>query len=291
MSARFIAVDWGTSRLRAYLVGDGNAVLAETAGEDGMAKVPKDGFAAVLDRYIGPWLAANSDLSVIMAGMVGSRNGWAEVPYVKCPAPVLAIAGGGIKVRMANGDDALIVPGLSCRNDGIADVMRGEETLILGTGVTDGTVVLPGTHSKWATLANGRIESFRTFMTGEFFALLTSHSVLRLLAEEPDDQASFAKGFAASARPGGLLHQAFAARTEVLLGGLTGHQVRPYISGLLIGNELRTVSDNTKQVTVVADGQLAENYRLAMTVLGMTATLMPPRDCLISGLARILAAA
>jgi 2-dehydro-3-deoxygalactonokinase len=291
MTPRFIAVDWGTSRLRAYLVGDNNRVLAETASEEGMAKVPKDGFAAVLARHIDPWLQAYRGLKVLMAGMVGSRNGWAEAPYVACPAPVLAIAGGGARVRMAGGGEALIVPGLSFDNDGIADVMRGEETLILGTGVESGTVVLPGTHSKWAWLDNGRIEKFRTYMTGEFFALLTGHSVLRLLAEEPEDQGGFAKGLAASARTGGLTHQAFAARAQVLMGALSGREVRPYISGLLIGNELRDVSDNTNRAIVVADGGIADNYREAMAALGMTVRLMTPRDCLIAGLARVLAAA
>jgi 2-dehydro-3-deoxygalactonokinase len=290
MTPHFIAVDWGTSRLRAYLVGADNSVIAETASDEGMAKLAKNDFAAVLARHVDPWRKAHPGLKVLMAGMVGSRNGWCEAPYVACPAPVLAIAAGGSRVRMADGDEALIVPGLCCVNDGVADVMRGEETLILGAGIESGTVVLPGTHSKWATLRNGRIESFRTYMTGEFFALLTGHSVLRLLAEEPEDQAGFAKGLAASARPGGLTHQAFAARAEVLLGALSGRQVKPYLSGLLIGNELRAVSDNTKTALVVADRGVAANYCAAMEALGIAVRLMPPRDCLVAGLARVLAA-
>jgi 2-dehydro-3-deoxygalactonokinase len=290
MTPRFIAVDWGTSRFRAYLVGSGTSVLAETASEEGMSALAKDQFAPVLSRHVGAWLAEAPGLPVVMAGMVGSRNGWAEAPYVACPAPAIAIAHGGVRVQMADGCYALIAPGLSCRNDGIGDVMRGEETLILGTGVESGTVVLPGTHSKWARLRNGRIESFRTYMTGEFFALLTTHSVLRLLSEEPEDQEGFAKGLAAAARPGSVLHQAFAARTEVLLGTLSGREVKAYLSGLLIGNELRHVTEETANLIVVAEGRLGQNYLDAMKWLGMTARLMAPRDCLIAGLSRILAA-
>ena len=284
-AARFIGVDWGTSRFRAYLVDEAGALLNEVSAEDGMVKVARAGFAKVLLKHIGHW----PTLPVVMAGMVGSRNGWREAPYAECPAGLAEIAAGAVSVDIAAGRTARILPGLSCRNDGVFDVMRGEETLILGAGVETGLVILPGTHSKWAVLAQGRVVSFRTFMTGEFYALLSQHSILRLLALEPQDHAGFARGLNAARRPGGLTHQAFAARSMVLDGELPAQQVMSYISGLVIGAEVAGAAPKPGDCVVVAEGQIAGNYREALNAAGLSARTITPQQCFLAGLSAVIA--
>jgi 2-dehydro-3-deoxygalactonokinase len=279
--AQFIAVDWGTSRFRAYLVDGAGSVLDRVGSQEGMSAVAPGAFPEVLARHIGAW----PRLPVIMAGMVGSRNGWREVPYAACPAGAAEIAGGALRLEPVDGRPVSILPGLSCRNDGIFDVMRGEETLILGSGLADGAVILPGTHSKWARVKSGRIVSFRTFMTGEFYALLSQHSILRLLGREPPDHGGFAKGLAAARRPGGLTHQAFSARAAVLAGDLEPEEVLAYLSGLLIGAEVAGATQEPRAAVLVAEGALAENYAEALAAAGMTARVIAPEAAFIAGIA------
>mgnify|MGYP000149028397 CR=1 FL=1 len=234
-----IAIDWGTTRFRAYLLDGAGAVLERVSSDDGIMAVKPGGFPAVLAIRCGMWLARHPDIPVIMAGMVGSRNGWVEAPYRVCPATASDIAEAMADVDIGNGRKARIVPGLSTRDaSGAPDVMRGEETLALGTGIENGTVILPGTHSKWVHIENGMIKSFATFMTGEVYATLLSQTILGKLREEPDEATGFAKGVEAAKRKGGLTHLAFAARTSVLLGDISGHEVAPFLSGLLIGSEV-----------------------------------------------------
>jgi 2-dehydro-3-deoxygalactonokinase len=279
--AEFIAVDWGTSRLRAYLVDGAGAVVDRVGAEDGMAKVAPGAFAATLARHIAAW---DPGLPVIMAGMVGSRNGWREAPYAACPADVAAILNGALRLDAEAGRPVWLLPGLSCRDDGVSDVMRGEETLILGAGLRDGLVILPGTHSKWAALRQGRIVSFRTFMTGEFYGLFREHSILRLLAKEPEAPSGYAKGLAAARREGGLTHLAFSARTGVLAGDLSPEEVLPYLSGLLIGGEIRNAASAPEPAVLVAEGTIADTYDEALMAQGFAPRLIAPEDAFIAGI-------
>jgi len=288
-----VAVDWGTSRFRAHLVGEDGGLLAGVASDDGMSRVEKGGFEAVLTRMCGPWLAAHPGLPVLMAGMVGSRNGWREVPYVPCPAGLAEIADGVLSFDIAGGTRVAIVPGLVV-DAAAADVLRGEETQILGIGRDDAVVVLPGTHSKWATLRGGRIEHFRTFMTGEVFGLLTRQSVLRLLREPPVDAAAartaFAAGLSAATADGGVLARAFHARAGVLTGRLSPHDVEPYVSGLLIGAEVAEairIAPADLAIVLVAEGIVADNYRTAIEAAGRRVTLVDPERSFVDGLIRI----
>ncbi|MCE1236901.1 MAG: 2-dehydro-3-deoxygalactonokinase [Hyphomicrobiales bacterium] len=288
-----VAVDWGTTRFRAHLVGGDGRLLAGVASDDGMSRVAAGAFEGVLTRLCGLWLRDHPGIPVLMAGMVGSRNGWREAPYVACPAEPASIAAGVLTFEIAGGVRVDIVPGLVV-DDTIADVMRGEETQILGVGVDDAIVVLPGTHSKWAVLRKGRIETFRTYMTGEVFALFTGGSVLRLLAEPPADaaaeRAAFRRGLAAASAPGGLLANAFQARAGVLTGRLAPQDVEPYVSGLLIGSE---ISEATKSapadlpVLLVADGVVATNYREAIEAAGRSVAVVDPERAFVDGLIRI----
>ena len=289
----FIAVDWGTTRFRAHLVAEDGRLIDSIASEDGMSSVKDSGFEAVLSRMCSAWFGGCPGIPVLMAGMVGSRNGWREVPYVTCPAGLSEIAAGMVSLEIAAGSRIHIVPGLTT-GDAAAEVMRGEETQILGVGVSDAVVILPGTHSKWAILRGGRVETFRTFMTGEFYSLLTHHSVLRLLAEPAaDDQAARAAsqlGVAAAAGDGGLLNLAFRARTGVLAGHLKPGDVEPYLSGLLIGEEIakakRLVPPDLPLV-LVADGVIAGRYREAIEATGGAVTTVDSERIFVDGLLRI----
>lgn len=297
-AASLIAVDWGTSRLRAYLLDARGAALDRYSADAGIQTVRHGEWTEILAQACGGWLAAQPDLPVVMAGMVGSRNGWAEAPYAPCPADARDIAARMIRVKRGDGGEASIVPGLTCDWTGldgtpVADVMRGEETLILGSGVTNGVVVLPGTHSKWARVETGRILSFATAMTGELFALLKSQSILGRLAEEPEDKRGFALGLAEARREGGLTHQLFSARAQVLAGRMSGACVAPYLSGLLIAQEidhLAIVSGGSRAVRLVAEGPVAALYEEALASRGFETTTITPEAALLAGL-RVIGAA
>ena len=287
-----IAVDWGTSRFRAYLV-DAAGICDRVASNDGISAAAGGDFAQILRRNCGRWMDIAPDTPVIMAGMIGSRNGWREVPYAACPASIADIARGLETVVIAPGRTGSIVPGVLCRNGGVADVMRGEEALAFGTQAVDGIIVMPGTHSKWIRMEEGRIAKFQSFLTGEVYGLLRRQSVLRLLAEEPEDEAGVARGFAAAERAGGPLHQAFEARTGVLDGKLQAREVGPFLSGLLIATELKDgqqMLDGATSVTLVADGELAGNYRKAFERRSIDVVTADPESCLAAGLKRILEA-
>ena len=293
---RHIAVDWGTTRFRAFLVDDGGMIIDRRSGPDGVSSVPAGGFAGVLDRHCAEWLKASPDIPVVMAGMAGSRNGWTEAPYALCPASVADVARSLIKTASQAARDVTIVPGLITRDgSGAPDVLRGEETLIFGAGVADGIVVLPGTHSKWARIEAGAITGFTSFMTGEFYDVLMKHSLLGRLATSPADESGFRQGLAAAKSSAGqaLTASAFQARTRVLAGDIAGAAVAPFLSGLLIGSEIQSALQSfgaPKRVILVGDGVLAEAYRTALAASGVETEMRDPGACLLKGLARILAA-
>ncbi|CAM5775195.1 MFS transporter [Labrys miyagiensis] len=289
MTSELIAVDWGTSRFRAFLLDAGGKVLDRISAEDGMSTVPAGGFAAVLERNCGTWMKASPQAPVLMAGMVGARNGWAEAAYASCPASPKSLAGSMLKVT----ERVSIVPGVIARDESGADVMRGEETLIFGTEVRNGLVCLPGTHSKWAKVEDGAITDFATFMTGETYALFHQHSLLARLATEPEDLTGFDDGLEAAKDGTGLLNRLFQARSRVLAGNMAGEKVGPYLSGLLIGAEIegafkRYGSDHT--VTLVADGVLAKRYVSALRSYGVGIEIISPERAFLDGLAAIAAA-
>jgi 2-dehydro-3-deoxygalactonokinase len=253
-----IAVDWGTTSFRAYRLDAEGRILETRASGDGILSV-KD-FSAVLKARVGDW----KDTPILMSGMVGSRQGWREAAYVECPAGFEEICKKLLHVQ----NSVWIVPGLICRG-GVPDVMRGEETQILGCGVTQGVVCLPGTHSKWVEVAGGKIQRFSTCMTGEVFAVMKAHSILgRMMAGEGD---SFLQGVARSGEPGGLLHHFFGVRTRSLVGEL--FDPASYLSGILIGHELRAAG--TRTVSLLGAPQLTALYAKAGEALGIETTVLP----------------
>lgn len=290
-----IGLDWGTTSCRAYLVGADGAVLDRVADGAGILKVENGAFGAALDTMVGRWDAA---LPVLLSGMIGSRQGWVEAPYARCPA-----GADGVVKALATVDHGRrtisLVPGLSTENDAMPDVMRGEETQIFGalalSGQTDGLFLLPGTHSKWAYATGGRIASFRTFMTGEVFGALKDHTILgRLMREGAPDADSFARGVregAALGSAGALLHRVFATRTYGLMDKLPDTALSDYLSGLLIGAETAEATQHAGgAVTIVASAALAQRYTDALRTLGHASTLAP-EDCVAAGHWRVAHAA
>lgn len=271
-----IAIDWGTSAFRAYRLDPDGKILDARNAAKGILAVPAGKFAEVLDEEIGDW---QGESPVVMSGMVGSRQGWIEAPYVPCPAGFAEIAAAMREVRWEAGNKrrhAWIVPGLTCRDAaGVHDVMRGEEVQILGAGPVDGLVCLPGTHSKWVVVENDKIMKFSTYMTGELYALLKQHSILgRMMEEGLTDFHAFEQGVTRSGEPGGLLHHLFGVRTRALMGDLGPSASASYLSGILIGHELRGVE--AKEVHILGAPALAALYSRAASLLGIGSRMLDP---------------
>lgn len=279
-----IGLDWGTSSLRAFLMGAGGRVIETRPSRDGIQALSgrRDEFERAFATIAGEWLAAAPALPVVACGMVGSAQGWREAPYVRCPADARALAQHGVRVASGIGPELLIAPGvLFERSQAAPDVMRGEETQVLGALLQlpawsgRAGFVLPGTHSKWVQVEEGRIVSVATAMTGELFALLRTHSILgRLMTPaEAHDRAAFVRGLddARSDRGGGLLHQLFAVRTLGLTERLPRSGLADYLSGLLIGHELvhaLDARDAAAPQVVVGEPALCARYADALRHFG-----------------------
>lgn len=266
-----VAIDWGTSSLRGALIDSGGRVLDEQSHARGILTVPPGGFREVFDSLFGAWMS-EAGARCLISGMAGSRQGWVEAPYCPCPAGLAEVRA---KVKEIEPGRIAIVPGLADEHAGVPDVMRGEEVQIFGavalTGLQDGLFVLPGTHNKWARVKDGRVSGFRTFMTGEFYALLSQHSILArtLDASAPFDEAAFLSGVAQADNGEGLLHNAFGARTLSLFERMQAAELASYLSGLLIGEELRTQSVRANgEVVLIGSPNLTQRYALALKTLG-----------------------
>lgn len=299
---RLIALDWGTTSLRAYLMADARTVLDERTAPKGVMQLGGAGIAiahacdAAFEDVCGGWLDAWPALPVVAAGMVGSTQGWREAPYAEVPIDAARLGASLQAVRARRGVTVHIVPGLIQRGE-MANVMRGEETQIVGAlqagGATHGSasvrwIGLPGTHSKWVAVRGSRIERFRTFMTGELYALLCTHS---LLGRTMQPSAGFARdAFERGVRAAqaghamGLLATIFGSRARLLAGDLARDEQADYLSGVLIGHELAglaaedggpggTARDDVLQPMLIGDAALCARYRHAASLFGW-----PPVD-------------
>lgn len=282
----WIAVDWGTSNLRAWLMAS-DGVQDHAASPDGMGTLAPDQFEGALLRLIDPWLT-DRPIPVIACGMVGARQGWREAPYRAVPC----LPTGGL-MAVATQDARIsvhIVPGLSQAKP--ADVMRGEETQIAGVIALnphfDGVICLPGTHSKWAHISAGEVVSFQTFMTGEMFALLSKQSVLRHgMVDGKMDLAAFDDGVAEGiARPEKIMARLFSLRAEGLLNGLGVDSSYSRLSGLLIGAELAAAKPYWlgQAVRLVGAPNLSANYARALQSQAVSAQILDDTACSIAGL-------
>lgn len=290
MKADWIAVDWGTTNLRAFAMGP-EGIRAEAMSEDGMGRLTPSDFEPALIQLIEPWLGPGVT-PVLACGMVGSRQGWFEAPYRATPCTPMDV---GQMVRVPVRDPRIkvqIVPGLKQMKP--ADVMRGEETQIAGAlaldPAFDGAMCLPGTHSKWVQISAGEVVSFQTYLTGEMFALLSAQSVLRHgMAATGWDEDAFDLGVAnGMARPERLAAHLFRLRAEGLIADLGPDAARAQLSGLLIGAELAAARPYWlgARVVLVGSPELTALYARALAAMGAPSQTLPAKDCTIAGLAR-----
>jgi 2-dehydro-3-deoxygalactonokinase len=297
-----IGLDWGTSSLRSYRFAADGTVLEHRSRPWGIQHLPEGGYEAAFRGIAGDWRAQWPDAAVLAGGMVGSRQGWREVPYVECPAAPLEIARGIVAFDTPAGVVHL-VPGLVQRGR-YPDVMRGEEVQIAGALAADPTLaagarmVLPGTHCKWVTIRDGRVTGFTTYLTGELFALFRDHSIIgrpardaRVMedgtlegraaeggvAQPTFDEAAFVRGVRVARESGreGIAGRLFTTRSLWLVGDLPVEQTLDYLSGLLVGEELRSVlagGDDAAAapIVLIGDPMLCARHRLALGEFGIT---------------------
>jgi 2-dehydro-3-deoxygalactonokinase len=285
-----IALDWGTSVLRGYLLGEGGSVLEERRKPWGIMHLPEGGFTAAIQGIAGDWRSMAPGLKVLACGMVGSAQGLREAPYIGCPAGEEMLASALLAVEAAPGLHLHIVPGVRTGGER-PDVMRGEETQVVGVLAraphlgARSLLVMPGTHSKWIQVGEGRILDVRTYMTGELFALLSEHSILgrparaALAGKAPPLPSSdaFERGVSAiHAHPdSSVTATLFSVRTLVLTGQLKPEDSLEYLSGLLVGDELRcALPSRGEALTLVGDLSMGERYRRALTIFGREAPLL-----------------
>ncbi len=266
----YIAIDWGTSARRIYLIDQEGNVRAEERDGRGVSTVEKDEYTrliADIRQRLGPW-------PVIAAGMVGSRIGWVETPYVRTPAGIEAIADAAIVLASEN---VTLLPGVAQSATGRVDVMRGEETQALGAWISgavpaNARLCQPGTHNKWIRLRDGRIESFTTVMTGELFALLRDNGTLAPFLQEPvRDDAHFRAGVIAAGTGRAIGAALFHARAATLLGDLPAGAASSYVSGLLIGSDIWEGGSGEERLSVVASDELARLYLSAAAHMKLAA--------------------
>ena len=275
----FVAVDWGTSSFRGWLMSAKGDVLAESRGGEGMLYCAGAGFAPVLRDHLAK-LGAPEKSPVLICGMAGARQGWVEAPYLHTPTRLDALHEGAVRVDA--GTDIRILPGIAQARADRPDVMRGEETQLLGTIEPDftGLVCIPGTHSKWVRIEAGTIVEFATYMTGELFAVISQHSILSHAVEAGAQSAAnsqpFREGVAtAMAGPSGLTSSLFKLRAAQLLGFEQRGAGADRLSGLLIGIEIADATarfGQPQQLRLLSAGHLGQLYEMALRERGFDVT-------------------
>lgn len=274
-----IAIDWGTTSMRAYWLDAVGSIVGTRTAPRGIQQIRDGGLAAALAELLGE--DAESTVPRLACGMVGSRQGWIEAPYVHCPALLTSLVAG---IVTTPGGALQIVPGVTTRDsNGVPDVMRGEETQLAGAvDAREPRVLaaLPGTHSKWACVESGHIVDFMTFMTGELWSVLLAHSILgRMAAPTPPagpPGAAFLRGTQRGLGAGSLGHDIFGARTLALMGELAADEVGDWLSGMLIGREIRNARTwaqrhgyDASRVRLIGDNALVARYTTACGEAGV----------------------
>lgn len=299
----FIAGDWGTSRLRLYLC-DGARVLDRRSGPGVLGAAGSH--ESILFSLIEPWIAGGGSAQVLLCGMVGSRNGWVEAPYAPSPAGPDDLRRRLVKVENRRAR-VMIMPGVAGPGPrGTPEVMRGEETQIIGAmalapalGRGRWRLGLPGTHTKWALVEDGRIVSFQTALTGEVFGLLRDHGALAKVdgARAAPMGAHGGDGFLAgldrrlSGSGPGLLHELFEARSRQLLDGWDPAYALDFLSGLLIGADVEGAvtlfGESARETILIGEPALTGRYQQALAHLGHASRSLSGEECALAGLRSI----
>ena len=279
--AKLIAIDWGTSSFRARTVTAECEVIDTIFSDEGILKA-KDRFEEVFRSHIPNLKGFEQGLPIILSGMIGSRNGWREAPYATMPTRPDALSKAMTKLELEGFGDVWFIPGIMAEGEK-ADVMRGEETEIFGAlemlGIKDATMIIPGTHSKHVDIRGGAIESYRTYLTGEMFHALTTATILGAFGKTVCDGCEwFEEGVRIGAKDGSsgaLLNRVFTARARVLVDGLPEDHAACYLSGMLIGAELKEAMGQEGDIWILGNGKLPEIYLHALKVLGGDAQIVP----------------
>lgn len=287
----WLAVDWGTTNLRIWAQDSTGRTLAHRQSDKGMGKLAREDFEPALLDLVADFLPANGNLPVIVCGMAGSRQGWAEAPYKTAPCTPPSLEDATLVETADSRLDVRILPGIKQMSP--PDVMRGEETQIAGFLAENpgysGTLCLPGTHTKWVALEDGRVERFQTFMTGESYALYSGHSVLRHgLSADTLDAAAYEDAVThLLEQPTRFAAELFGIRAGGLIAGLTPEQASGRLSGILIGAELAAVRDvfDLSDVALLGSDGIARSYQAALRCLGRDARLLDAGTITLKGLA------
>lgn len=290
-SPALIVVDWGSSSFRAFLMANDGTVIDEYKNNCGAFQISN--YEETLREACKKWITKHGTLPIRMGGSIGSRNGWQETGYVECPVAPTDLKSAAVAVKNSMRWDIAVMPGVCIRAGvGECDVMRGEEIQIFGAlqimDVSSGLFCLPGTHSKWCRVEHGRIMSIDSYLSGELFALVTQNGSLSTIIEGTDyDEQAFLEGLDAIGRQPNLLKLLFKARAGVLLDQYPGSRLAPFLSGVLIGYEVRNAinsvsSDDT--VTIVASPELMARYELVFREFGRSTRAVAGEDAFIKGM-------
>lgn len=296
----FIGIDWGTTNARAMLFRADGSVRAEREEPLGVGKIAAGGFPAAFARLTDGWWTPRESVPLLLSGMVGSRQGWIEAPYVACPANLTRLHRQLIPVPGVPG--ASIVPGLSRRGNSRvrSDVMRGEELQLLGLGERTkkfSTICIPGTHTKWVRADWPFVREFHTTMTGELFAAILGHTLFAKVtagvapATGKSSAAAFRDGLQRAKDPYGLTRELFTIRADTLLGKISMPEIFDRISGLLIGTEIlhwRTQAGRRPRVALLASGQLENRYLQAFKFFGVQAEAFEVKGVTAAGFVALI---
>ncbi len=283
-----LGVDWGSSSFRAFAIAPDGSAAALRRADDGVFTASGP-FDERLRRHLGDWLTRWPDAPILLCGMIGSDRGWVHAPYAAGPAGLADLTAALASVPFDR--PAHIVPGVSFRAGDTCEVMRGEETLIMGLAAAGGrhTICLPGTHSKWVDVADGRIAAFRTYMTGELRALTLAQGALATGVAQVASGEAFAHGLRAAQN--GVTNALFQARARRLLGGLAPEHTASFVGGVLIGEEVAREAATSEPVLLAASGPMAEDYAAALAAAGIAHTQVDPEPLAAKGLLRLAQAA
>ena len=295
------AIDWGTSTFRLWLLDEDGGVIAGRRTDQGLLQANALGFEKIVDQHLtslgselGNQWRIESDLPIVVCGMAGSRQGWCEAGYLNTPVELPGLIENSVRV-VDSQREIRILPGIAQRDPKIPDVIRGEETQLLGVldhiG-RDGYVCMPGTHSKWIKFHDAKLEHFSTFMSGELFGLLANHSILKLGLDEhgtvSPDSPDFLDAFKRSSQNGAeISNHLFMARSSYLLGYSTRRSNAAFLSGSVIGVEVAGVQSKygqMREVTLIASGQLRELYYSALSSIGMIVHSLDADEAVRGGL-------
>lgn len=296
----FVAVDWGTTNFRAYLINEHGVCLDSLSNNDGVLR-SRDKFESIIQQHLGHWLNDDGSITVILFGMVGSQVGWVETPYIECPVDIKNYGKHCVQLTAFNRGNCWLVPGVKwTANDGVIDVMRGEELQVIGAYLlnneneknkSDGLFCCPGTHNKWVSVNNGQINDILTVMTGEIYSLLCKHSILAHSVNETTEwnEEGFKSGLEYSQRSGGLLNHLFSVRTSYIIGEHSQNEGSPYLSGLLIGHEIQSVitaeyyRNSEVPIMIIGSSQLCKAYSTALTYFNMPNKSVSAQSSVVTG--------